>query len=90
MCEAEIVEVAELQQNLSFYLGKAAAGARMVVIDRCRLVAELAPTGREDRVIAEGRVKPPERRSVSEMLGIELNGDPDALSQALNEVRGRC
>jgi hypothetical protein len=39
-----------------------------------------------DRLIAAGRVSRPARRGVPEPL--QLNGDPHALSRALDEVRG--
>ncbi|HEU5062266.1 MAG TPA: hypothetical protein VFT79_03810 [Solirubrobacterales bacterium] len=63
---SEIVGIAELQQNLSLYLRRANAGARLVVTDGNRQVAELgpAPTAASalDRLIAEGKVKPPRCR----------------------------
>jgi prevent-host-death family protein len=84
------VGVAELRQNLSVYLRRVERGERLVVTDRNRPVAELGPaasTGAAlDRLIAEGRVSRPVRRSLPEPL--KLDGDPYALSRALNEVRG--
>jgi len=86
----DLVGVAELRQNLSVYLRRVAAGERLVVTDRNRPVAELGPaptTGPDlDRLIAEGRVTPPLRSGLPEPL--ELTGDPRALSQALDEIRG--
>lgn len=89
---SETVGIAELRQNLSKYLRLVAEGERLVVTDRNRPVAELAPppkTGsRLDQLIAEGKVKPPKRRGPwPEPLDIDL-GDPDALTRALEEVRG--
>lgn len=84
------VGVAELRQNLSVYLRRVKNGERLVVTDRNRPVAELGPapsTGPHlDRLIAEGRVSPPVRSSLPEPL--ELAGDREALSRALDEIRG--
>ena len=84
------VGVAELRQNLSRYLRRVERGERLIVTDRNRPVAELGPpptTGAElDRMIAEGRVSRPARRGLPEPL--ELEGDPYALSRALDEIRG--
>lgn len=84
------VGIAELRQNLARYLKRAQKGERLVITDRNRPVAELAPppsSGRAlDRLIAEGRVVRPLRRGLPEPL--ELGGDPHALSRALDEIRG--
>jgi prevent-host-death family protein len=84
------VGVAELRQNLSKYLRRVESGERLVVTDRNRPVAELGPppaTGAAlDRLIAEGRVAPPRRRGLPEPL--RTGGDPNALSRALEEIRG--
>jgi prevent-host-death family protein len=84
------VGVAELRQNLSRYLRRVERGERLIVTDRNRPVAELGPpptTGSElDRLIAEGRVSRPVRRGLPEPLHLE--GDPYALSRALDEIRG--
>ena len=84
------VGVAELRQNLSKYLRLVGRGERLVVTDRNRPVAELGPppsTGEAlDRLIAEGRVSRPSRRSLPEPL--QLEGDPYALSRALDAIRG--
>ena len=84
------VGVAELRQNLSVYLRRVGKGERLVVTDRNRPVAELGPapsTGPDlDRLIAEGKVSRPRRATLPEPL--EMEGDPHALSRALDEVRG--
>lgn len=84
------VGVAELRQNLSRYLRRVERGERLVITDRNRPVAELGPppsTGAAlDRLIAEGRVSRPTGRGLPEPL--ELEGDPYALSRALDEIRG--
>ncbi len=83
------VGIAELRQNLSKYLRLVDKGERLLVTDRNRPVAELGPppsTGEAlDRLIAEGRVSPPLRRSLPDPL--QLTGDPHALSRALDEIR---
>ena len=90
MYMSETVGVAELRQNLSVYLRRVGQGERLVVTDRNRPVAELGPapsTGPElDRLIAEGKVSPPTRWRLPDP--IEMTGDPDSLSKALDEVRG--
>ena len=84
------VGVAELRQNLSQYLRRVERGERLVVTDRNRPVAELGPPatiGADlDRLIAEGRVSRPIRRGLPAPL--RLDGDPHALSRALDEIRG--
>jgi prevent-host-death family protein len=85
------VGVAELRQNLSRFLQCVASGQRLLVTDHNRPVAELGPpstTGGAalDRLIADGRVARPRRRGLPEPLS--LDGDPRALSRALDEIRG--
>jgi prevent-host-death family protein len=84
------VGVAQLRQNLSKYLRLVARGERLVVTERNRPVAELGPPPSSgealDRLIAEGRVARPARRGLPEPL--QLAGDPQALSRALDEIRG--
>jgi len=90
MYMSETVGIAELRQNLTRYLRRVARGERLVVTDRNRPVAELGPpptTGAAlDRLIADGRVSRPTRRGLPPPL--ELDGDPRALSDALDEIRG--
>ncbi len=90
MYMSAVVGVAELRQNLSRYLKRVERGERLIVTDRNRPVAEFGPpatTGAAlDRLIADGRVSRPARRGLPEPL--RLDGDPHALSHALNEVRG--
>ena len=84
------VGVAELRQNLSRYLRRVESGERLLVTDRNRPVAELGPppsTGAGlDRLIAEGRVARPVRRALPGPLS--MAGDANALSRALDEIRG--
>ncbi len=92
MYMSDTVGIAQLRQNLSLYLRKVSEGERLIVTDRNRPVAELAPppkTGsRLDQLIAEGKVKPPKRRGpLPPPLKMDLD-DPDALLRALEEVRG--
>jgi prevent-host-death family protein len=90
MYMSESVGIAELRQNLSVYLRRVSRGERLVVTDRNRPVAELGPAptiGRDlDRLIAAGRVSRPARAGLPEPL--ELAGDPQALSRALDDIRG--
>jgi prevent-host-death family protein len=85
-----VVGVAELRQNLSAYLRRVAQGERLLVTDRNRPVAELGPppsTGAAlDRLITEGRVSRPLRRGLPPPL--VMDGDPHALSRAMDEIRG--
>ena len=84
------VGVAQLRQNLSVYLRRVGKGERLVVTDRNHPVAVLGPppaTGAAlDRLVAEGRVSAPSRRGLPAPL--VLDGDPHALSRALDEIRG--
>ncbi|CAN5599287.1 hypothetical protein BH24CHL9_BH24CHL9_04090 [soil metagenome] len=84
------VGVAELRQNLSRYLRRVQQGERLLVTDRNRPIAELGPPATSgaalDRLIAEGRVGRPVRHDLP--AGLELAGDPYALSRALDEIRG--
>ena len=84
------VGIAELRQNLSRYLRRVENGERLLVTDRNRPVAELGPApstgGGLDRLIAEGRVARPTRRGLPPAL--KMDGDPHALSRALDEIRG--
>lgn len=84
------VGVAELRRNLSKYLRRVERGERLIVTDRNRPVAELGPPATSgadlDRLIAGGRVSRPVRRGLPGPL--RLDGDPYALSRALEEVRG--
>jgi len=87
---SETVGIAELRQNLSVYLRRVARGERLIVTDRNRPVAELGPPSGVasglDRLIAEGRVARPARIGLPRPLRLE--GDPHALSRALDEIRG--
>lgn len=90
MYMSNTVGIAELRQNLSRYLRRVENGERLLVTDRNRVVAELGPapsTGEAlDRLIAEGRVARPMRRGLPSPL--RMDGDPYALSRALDEIRG--
>lgn len=87
---SKTVGVAELRQNLSRYLREVERGERLLVTDRNRPVAELGPPATSgadlDRLIAEGRVTRPVRHGLPKPL--RLDGDPHALSRALDEIRG--
>lgn len=87
---SDTVGIAELRHNLSVYLRRVANGERLIVTDRNRPVAELgppaAPGSNLDRLIAEGRVSRPTRIGFPPPLRLE--GDPHALTRALDAVRG--
>jgi prevent-host-death family protein len=77
------VGVAELRQNLSRYLQLVATGERRVVTNRNRPVAEVRPppsTGELPSCLVTPRRMLPEP--------VPLDGDPHALSRALDEIRG--
>ena len=84
------VGVAELRQHLSRYLRRVEQGERLVVTDHNRPVAVLGPppatSSALDRLIAEGRVSAPARPGLPAPL--VMDGDAQALSRALDEVRG--
>jgi len=86
------VGVAELRQNLSKYLARVKKGERLTVTERNRIVAELgpppSPSTHLDRLIAEGRVRPPTRTGGLLPPLPNKTGDPTALSRALEETRG--
>jgi prevent-host-death family protein len=90
MYMSETVGIAELRQNLSGYLQRVQRGERLIVTDHNRPVAELGPTATSssdlDRLIAAGRVTAPRRRTLPG--GLQMDGDPRALSRALDEIRG--
>ena len=83
------VGVGELRQNLSKFLRRVERGERLVVTDRNRPVAQLAPLphGQSalERLVAEGRAEPP--RNALDFTPIKLNGRFTA-SDALRDVRG--
>lgn len=87
---SDTVGIAELRQNLSVYLRRVANGERLIVTDRNRPVAELGPPATSgsglDRLIAEGRITRPTRPAFPPPLRLE--GDPNALTRALDAVRG--
>jgi prevent-host-death family protein len=91
MYMSNTVGIAELRQNLSKYLRRVEAGERLVVTDRNKPVAELGPAptpGRAlDRLIAEGKVRPPKSRG-GFGRPLEMGSDPEAATRALEEVRG--
>ena len=84
------VGVAELRQNLSRYLRRVERGERLLVTERNRPIAELGPPpstgGAMDRLIAASKVARPARRGLPAAL--QMDGDPHALSRALDEIRG--
>jgi prevent-host-death family protein len=90
MYMSNLVGVAELRQNLSVYLRRVREGETLVVTDRHRPVAVLAPAPADatalDRLIAAGRVSPPTRSQLPQPLEMDVD-DSCGLSRALAEVR---
>jgi len=85
------VGVRDLRQNLSRYLDRARRGERVVITERNRPIAVLAPLPENEdalaRLIAEGKVVPAARPlNVDEIEPVELD-DPYAGSRALEEMR---
>ena len=87
---SETVGIRELRQGLSRYLKRAQQGKRVVVTDRNRPVAVLAPLPEDEdpyeRLIAEGKIRPATRRLEELPPPTELEGGP-TLSDALEEMR---
>src|SRR4051794_41773863 len=83
------VGVGELRQNLSKFLRRVERGERLVVTDRNRPVAELAPLREEQsavqRLVAEGRAQP--ARNALDFKPIKLKGRVSA-GGALRGGRG--
>lgn len=83
------VGIRELRQDLSRYLRRVRAGERLVVTDRGRPLAVLAPFAEEgnvlDRLVAEGRA----RRGTGDLLSIEPPTGPvsRAGTEALEKER---
>ena len=84
------VDLAQLREHLTDYLRRAQRGERLLVTDRNRPLAELGPpaatVGALDRLIADGRVYRARRDGLPKPL--DLGSAADALSIALDEVRG--
>ncbi len=85
------VGVRDLRQNLSRYLDRARRGERVVITERNRPIAVLAPLPENEdplaRLIAEGKVVPAARPlNVDEIEPVELD-DAYAGSRALEEMR---
>lgn len=85
------VGVRELRQNLSVYVRRVMAGERLVVTDRRRPVAVLAPLPADEdpleRLISDGRATRPVGDLLELAPGPGDAGDPRALTRALEEQR---
>lgn len=87
-----LVGVRELRQNLSVYLRHVAEGETLVVTERGRRVAVLAPLPEHatalDRLVASGRVTPPAAQliQIGPPLPADREGRP-SLSDLLEEQR---
>jgi prevent-host-death family protein len=85
------VGIGELRQNLSKFLRRVERGESLVVTDRNRPVAELAPLRSNQsavaRLVAEGRATPARAGNALDFRPIKLEGRYSA-SDALRDVRG--
>ena len=83
------VGVRELRQNLSVYLDRVKAGESLTVTERGAEVARLVPvpagSSTIDRLIAEGRARPPLRGPADLPAPQVLDGEP--LSKTLRRLR---
>ncbi len=91
--KVDTVGVRELRQNLSRYLARARRGQRVIVTERNRPIAVLAPLPENEdplaRLVAEGKVRPAARplgEFLDEITPVDL-GDPYAASTALEDTR---
>jgi prevent-host-death family protein len=86
----ESVGVRELRQNLSKHLEEVKAGKRLVVTERNRPVAELAPLRGDlrgvERLVAEGRVTAPLEKL--DFTPVKLRGRANQATASLEYVRG--
>lgn len=87
---SERVGIRELRQDLSRYVKRAREGERVVVTDRNRPVAILAPLPENEdpyqRLIAEGRITPATREWKDIPPPLDRPGGPP-LSQIVEEMR---
>ncbi|MBA3437515.1 MAG: type II toxin-antitoxin system Phd/YefM family antitoxin [Thermoleophilaceae bacterium] len=87
---SKTVGIRELRHDLSRYLRRVKGGERLVVTDRNRPVAVLAPLPEDEdpyeRLIAEGKLTPATRRLRDLGPPIDLGGDLYGASKALEEV----
>jgi prevent-host-death family protein len=84
------VGVRELRQNLSLYLERVKKGEALTVTEHGRAVATLRPLAGSasilDRLVSEGRAKPPTRshRNLPRPVNVKLDWP---VSQLLDELR---
>jgi prevent-host-death family protein len=83
------VSVRELRQNLSVYLRRVEAGEALRVTTRGRPVAMLTPlpeAGLWERLVAEGRLQPPEDTDAELPAPLDPDGGR-SIGDALRELR---
>jgi prevent-host-death family protein len=84
------VGVRELRQRASEYLRLVEKGETFEVTDRGRPIALLVPIPEDplERLIAEGKAKPPKRRwNIADIVPFEPRPGDKPLSQILQEMR---
>jgi prevent-host-death family protein len=85
----DIVGIRELRQNLSVYLRRVAAGQKLRVTERGRIVAALVPLREEesilDRLIKQGRLIPAHEDLLK--LGPPRGRPSTRVSEALDDLR---
>jgi prevent-host-death family protein len=89
-----VVSVRDLKNKLSAYLRRVRAGARVIVTDRGRPIAELAPIATDDlapearleRLAAAGELQRPRGRGLEDIEPTRVRGG--AVSRTLLEDRG--
>jgi prevent-host-death family protein len=81
--------VAELRANLSRYLTRVRQGAEIVVTDHGHPIAHIAARRRTklDDLIAQGRARPPMRRTRPKLNPVEYEGTLDDLTRAVQSQR---
>jgi prevent-host-death family protein len=83
------VGVAELRAHLSRYLMQVRQGAEIVVTDHGHPIAYIAARRRTklDDLIAQGRARPPMRRTRPKLEPVEYDGTPDDITRAVQSQR---
>jgi prevent-host-death family protein len=94
MSHMETIGVRELRRYASRWLARVRAGETILVTDRGRPVARLAPVEEPagyDRLVAEGMIAPGMSRSLVDVLdGLDADIPPDegySVTQALYDLR---
>jgi prevent-host-death family protein len=84
----ERIGIRELRQHASRYVARAAAGERIEVTDRGRLVAMLVPAGNDPwhGLLASGRITPPSSSGrITDELPVDDGASGSATLAAMRE-----